>query len=131
MARRNTRSNRRNITPVYSSGRDYLPIANNLLLPRFPIHNLRNISPIVFEDFRRYNPAPVRRSPLRTSGRSAVIKNQVRPGGLSLRSSFVDPNRVMICVRRQIRREVLHAKGYSGRNGSRTYKKSSFHHVAC
>lgn len=44
---------------------------------------------------------------------------------------FVRPQKVLICVRRKIRREVLHAKGVAGRRGLRRPKYNWYSQVSC
>lgn len=45
--------------------------------------------------------------------------------------SFVAPRRVLVCVRRQIRREVLHAFRKTGRSGQRSPRLTQWSGVHC
>lgn len=49
------------------------------------------------------------------------------PVGIGFRS----PARVLVCVRRKIRREVLHARGVAGSKGIRKRRISEFTSVSC
>jgi len=45
--------------------------------------------------------------------------------------SFVAPKRVLTCVRRSIRKQVIFATGYSGRNGAKKYSRNSASQISC
>lgn len=49
------------------------------------------------------------------------------PAGIA----FQNPSRVLICVRRNIRREVLHARGVAGRSGLRPPRRSWSSGISC
>lgn len=101
------------------------------------------------EDRRRWNPegeeAPAKSfDQPRHRLRAVLPSRQSRPassysfgyGGYSSASApvgigFVRPSRVLVCVRRKIRREVIHANGYSGLNGFRKYRRSSYSGITC
>lgn len=108
---------------------------------KFGFTNLRT-----FEDRRTFHPEGPIRPALRFSGvparlrlrrsltrRSRPQKNfsGLRPeSGRSL-VAFRDPDRVLICVRRKMRREVLFAKRKTGRGGQKPPKYSWFSKVTC
>lgn len=45
--------------------------------------------------------------------------------------SFNVPGRVMVCVRRKIRREVLHALGRAGKGGGKKRRRNEWSNVKC
>lgn len=45
--------------------------------------------------------------------------------------AFEQPSKVLICVRRQIRKEVLHALNKSGKSGQRSPRRNYFSEISC
>lgn len=97
--------------------RDYIPIARHRLLS-VPVVRLRRLDLRAFEDRRHWSPmSPVRFSWPRRIKRLGAVKavlheeprGHLKSSLSSLRMSFVAPKRVLVCVRRKQRREVLHA----------------------
>lgn len=76
---------------------------------------------LTFDDRRFYNPDP---SPRRLDGRRATFALSYAPRPLRPSDpltdplKWVDPRRVMRCVRRKMRKEVLHALHIRGGSGS-------------
>lgn len=123
--------------------RDYPQIANRRLLARAnPRHFLdRHLQ--LYEDRRLWHPlgalAPARsysrtRHALRTVPQPN--RNSTRAQPQKLRSisfmpretiAFANPDRVLICARRQRRKQVLHAKKKVGRGASRRRPKFNFY----
>lgn len=122
-------------------------IANRLELARvrLPRRNLQ-----LLEDRRLFSPVTVR--PVSTLRRDAVVRTRpvivaappvVASPSRSRRSTksgldivpsrvrFGAPRRVLICVRRRRRREVLHAKGVAGRRGLRRPRRNFWSEVSC
>lgn len=64
-------------------------------------------------------------SPDRYSARH--LAQSMPPAGIS----FKTPRRVVMCVRRRIRREVLHALSQAGRGGQRSPRWTEWSHVNC
>lgn len=127
-SRSSTPSHTRPSTVYRQLGRDIVktsPIAR----PRLP--RLRTVDLRVFEDRRLNTPVQHNIRPAFSAPRSAsrlVVKNvnnsprpdPFRPafrGTIPHQIGFVEPKRVVICVRRQRRREVLHALRVAGRGG--------------
>lgn len=100
-------------------------------------HNFRPSSLSLFEDRRQFHPEgsarPARsfassRHRLRLLG--VPVARAVRPSGsrydfssrrfvpLPYRIGFENPTRILLCVRRRVRREVLHALGVAGIGGA-------------
>lgn len=84
------------------------------------------------QDWRRYDPEPVTsRSAKTTVGTNARIRaSGSARGKMSVPKSlgFVAPQKVVVCVRRKTRKEVLHALGYTGRG--RGGGKKRFNHYS-
>lgn len=101
--------------------------------------------PFPVTDRRIFNPEKrFSRPAVRFSGRPArVIAPQARKArlarsrgfsspfftGASL--AFANPRSVAVCVRRGVRREVLHAKGVAGSRGLRRPKRNHFSSIRC
>lgn len=125
--------------------RDTFDIANNrtgdlarLLLPRpTPFRDLS-----VYEDRRVYHPDPVRPAAGFLGQRHRLVLPQVtkKPVGNGQRASFfqnrnrisfASPSSVLICVRRERRKEVLHALGKAGKRGQRKPRQSAYSDISC
>lgn len=132
------------------SARRLLPLS---LSPLFT-HNLLDSSPSkeylgLYEDRRQWHPvgssAPARsfdRSRHRLTVVDRPIRHKVRsfrgfnaPRALSSQTkaalAFSGPSRVLVCVRRQIRREVMHARGLAGQIGFRRPRRTWLSEISC
>jgi len=88
------------------------PIASPLGLHPTPLR--REV--LTLEDRRRYNPN--RQHAPAAAARSGDRRlTPVPPPGALSRINFAKPNNVAICVRRKIRKEVIHAKRIAGKRG--------------
>lgn len=101
---------------------------------------------LVFEDRRQWHPEGATR-PARSfsSPRHRLVahsrstqKNPDRfasvrafPASTFSTVAFAAPSRVLICVRRQIRREVMHAMGHAGKVGQRRPRYSEYSSISC
>lgn len=106
-------------------------ITANLWLPRViqvpPRSSLK-----IYEDRRIYHPARAR--PVRTKRRVASIRASRLTSLYSPpinKIEFTQPKQVLICVRRQRRREILHALGKAGQKGQRKPKRNFWSEVSC
>lgn len=45
--------------------------------------------------------------------------------------AFQTPQKVLVCVRRKIRKEVLHALGHSGKSGQKRPRRSAYSDIHC
>lgn len=86
------------------------------------------------EDRRRYNPtktvAPprsIRRDQARLTHRQTRNYSPFKNDPIK----FADPTRVAICARREIRREVLHAKRIAGRSGLKKPRRNYWSSISC
>lgn len=83
----------------------------------------RRLRPVVFalprsgrvlreiEDRRRYSPSPWIVATAREPARVVVDRSRYSP---FIANRFAQPERVLVCARRQIRKEVIHARGVAG-----------------
>lgn len=129
--------------------RDNTPIANPRLPPSWP-SSPRVTSPIdarqelqrlrfrelmgQTEDRRRWHPEGPRRPAASFSKPRHRLKALApkRPVlGVPNAIGFANPTNVLVCVRRKIRKEVMHALGKAGRGGQRRPKFNFFSKVRC
>lgn len=143
MAHSNRRRNKNN---EYNFERETNDFTNQRLLKNYSYKNLRREPLRVYEDRREYHPQGSQR-PARsfraTNHRLRVVGIPVlrakRPEGarynfhketwdpLPYRIGFVKPDRILICVRRKIRREVLNAMFGGGLGAaSKLFKKPKY-----
>lgn len=123
------------------TGRDVSTIANvnpysvlsalSRTLPRLP-------APLsLLEDRRSFHPARSARPAfaLRRDAARLVAREPARRPGRQTKATiaFADPKRVVICMRRGVRKEVMFALGRTGRGGKRNRRprRSSFSSVSC
>lgn len=115
-----------------------------LLSKYYPVHRrssyLRSI-----EDRRYFYPERFSEPARSTSSQNHRLKVYVPPAPASqwigkptysyaappVRVGFMNPSRVMVCVRRAQRKEVLFALGRSGRNGQKRHRMSDYSDVHC
>lgn len=128
--------------------RDTSAIANRRLPP---LSNLtRGLSPLLaIEDRRTWHPEGAQR-PARSFNQSQhrllvpavpTRRPQSRPGRVGsgypkLRSpspvvAFGAPEKVLVCVRRKQREEVLHAKRKTGKSGQKRPRRSWYSRISC
>lgn len=101
MARKRAKNNLgRDISRIARANYTALPLSKSSLLP--------------IEDNRRFSPEPSRparafnqlRAPLKV-----VLSPRKRP---TFNQVFADPLRTIVCIRRKVRKEVMHASGAAG-----------------
>lgn len=137
MAKKKSKSNKktynRRVTPANASRR--LP---SYTLPPRSISLLR-----LTEDRRNWNPEGVT-SPARSFSAprhrltlpKKPIKNAYKKFSPPIFShpstiAFKNPDSVLVCVRRRIRKEVLHAKRQTGKTGQRSPRMSDYSSISC
>lgn len=107
-------------------------------VPRYMPRLLSPLSYAPVEDRRVFHPAgPVNR-PVFSSPRSAarVVARQ-RPSSPYFPSqtkailTFDVPNRVSICVKRKVRKQVLHAVNKAGKRGQRKPRRNFWSSISC
>lgn len=88
----------------------------------------------LYEDRRRFHPSGVKAPAYalpRSSSRLVVVDYPGRPGRQTKATvSFKKPRDVTICVRREERKQVLHAKGVAG-GRVRPPRRSEYSDVSC
>lgn len=107
-----------------TSLQDFVPSKNLNLLSLIsdltkPVTLARNVLQEV-EDLRRFKPSQGAQSFARVTGQKAITKTNVFDDVHST-LQFVQPKNVVVCVRRAMRRQVLHALGYTGKPN--TYRR--------
>lgn len=94
----------------------------------------------LYEDRRTWHPQRAFRPATSFIGRTQLKISPQRPARrgfsklsvpLSPNVSFVRPDKVLVCVRRHIRREVIHALNHAGRGGQRKPRPSHYSSVHC
>lgn len=132
------RSRRRDTNAISTGSRRPVPFGNVISpLSRVPL--------IVYEDRRSFNPegfsAPARSF---NTSRHRLDVPRVRKASPSVRKSlrsfspslpiavgFKVPSKVLICVRRKVRKQVLHALKKTGRRGQRSPRFSDYSRIHC
>lgn len=123
MARKNRRNNRSRSASI--NGREVkiftnhrLPQIQKLLSP-IPTRQAVYRPPALasLPDNRRFYPRRFRhiRPTLTITGERARIKSTINPWSLHAIQKFELPKKVVTCVRRQTRKEIMHATGRAGR----------------
>lgn len=129
------------------SRREAIAFANKTLLPLlglpqgkpyFKSGRLFGLSDI--EDKRTWHPEGIWRSPRTVTGQASRIIRRVvpveKPVGVFRRGPFEmyfhrDFDRVVTCIRRKARREIMHALGHSGKKGQRSPRFNPDSMVKC
>lgn len=101
-----------------------------LLADRLRRRELERRRMLEVEDRRRFHPSRKFRSAASFSRPHHVLKVK-SSRALSARVAFSAPKKVLVCVRRKRRKEVLHAKRVAGRGGLRRPRRSWFSDVSC
>lgn len=136
MARRRRHTNQ----TTHTLKRDVLTIASDpaSLLQRAlspvlsPIEIIVPRSADLSDDWRNWVPEPRTRRPQTFSGQSPTIKTSRRATPFGYTDHFAAPTAVVQCVRRNQRREVLHALNKAGRRGKKgPYRRSIWSDVKC
>lgn len=114
-------------------GRRGTSSTSNLGLPTFSPFTVLLGQLDLFEDRRLFNPelAPPARSTNRSRHRLVIPRSTRSRGKLPQFVGFDVPEKVLICVRRKIRGEVLHAKKKTGRRGQKKPRRGYYSSVSC
>lgn len=116
--------------------RDTFDIANEPLLPRpLVVPAVPVALPVLeLEDRRRFNPtktiappASIRRDQARLTHRQTRKYRPFKTDPVA----FTDPMRVSLCVRREQRKQVLHAKKIAGRGGLKKPRRNFWSSISC
>lgn len=130
MARRRSRN---------TEDRDTSDIASLLAPPALPLEPLHEVlAPLrELEDLRSYHPEAEHRRPraadLRSSSDVVLRPRQVTKKTRSNRDvfGFRVPEKVLVCARRQERREVLHALRRTRSGAGARRRRSRYSHLSC
>lgn len=131
MARRRERDTSSSITSRQNS---YVPLSR-LLRPHVTFPSFGSLSRrlLDFEDRRSFHPARTNRPVVSRVGRSRIgVARSLLPD-VPAAVRFVNPRNVIVCVRRKMRKEVLHAlKKTGGRGGkNRRPRRNSLSNIHC
>lgn len=118
----------KNNTTSYSQGRGTprtanlrLPLAYQQFFPRPQVFAFQPSLPFTeIEDRRVFHPSGPVRPALNKNGRQHTLKASGAPALFSPRVGFEDAQRVLVCVRRKTRKEVLHARRKTGKKGQKS-----------
>lgn len=119
------------------SGRDASAIARGAqLLDVMAVPRLSDLTPILpqIEDRRAYNPTRSTARPgsvSRDAARLTLRQSRVKSAQTKAPLSFANPDKVALCARRSIRREVLHAKRIAGRSGLKRPRRNYWSSISC
>lgn len=101
--------------------------------PRLSPQTLREL-----QDLRRFDPtastrpaSSVRRDQARLTQPVRRAKKPTKPAPLWSQPQFAVPKKVAICVRRQTRKEVLHAKKVAGKSGLKKPRRNMWSKIRC
>lgn len=99
------------------------------VMPVQSVVSVSRVTPLrMLEDRRQWSPDTRMLRPVMSTVRSA--KRIVTGQSLTAPLRFADPRRVVVCVRRAIRREIMHAKGYAGSRVRRP-KRTPWSSISC
>ena len=138
MARRNR--NRRRVASA--NAKRSLPSSYRDTLPRSTVFDVKN-QLFLFEDRRSFNPESIY-APARSFSKTrhrliiprvAKAPARGRPKQLELfppaHIGFRAPEKVLICVRRKMRKEVMFATGKAGKAGQKKPRRNEYSEVHC
>jgi len=120
-------------------GRDVSNHIASGTLPRISIRPLRPLGPIVptlpqilteLEDRRFYRPDRSVRGPASVQRKDTRLVTLPSPSKLAA-YGFANPSRVAMCVRRKVRKEVIHAIRVAGKRGLKRPKRNFWSNVKC
>lgn len=100
-------------------------------LPFRPLAPKRPAPLVAFEDRRQWHPERWGRPVLGLKRAATRVVVAPRSGPtLTSRIAFADPRKVFVCLRRKIRREVIHALGKGG-GGNKAPKRKPTSNIEC
>lgn len=110
-----------------------LPSLVGVSSPRRPVFRTQmELFPV--EDRRTFHPDRHLRSARTTSGRSFMLRSQLPvhvPAFAPARQSFDRSSRIVVCVRRQIRKQVMFATRKAGRSGQKRPVRNFMSSISC
>lgn len=115
-----------------SIARRSLPLSDFNLIDKWRKDRLSPLTEV--EDRRRFHPMREMRNPRTIVGTSSQIRpvsERAHASSAMTDVGFIDPARVLVCARRRMRREVLHARGIAGGTGFRSPRFNFWSNVSC
>lgn len=121
------------------TGRDVNTFSSHRYGPAVPRFTPRLVSPQIatFEDRRTYHPAGPNRPAFSLPRSASRLVVRQKPSSKFWPSqtkgivTFAVPKNVSICVKRSVRKQVLHALGKAGKSGMAPRRRSAFSSVSC
>lgn len=133
MARRSGRSSRRRVVITPTLPKKVLP--NPTIYrpaPLRPAPLTYSIPLTVIEDRRQFHPSPGRSPRLVTGAANHTLKAKTTRAFIPPTQVMFDaPSKVLVCVRRKVRRGVLHALKKTGKGGMRKPRRNFWSSVSC
>lgn len=103
---------------------------NPLNAPRPIFRTQMELFPV--EDLRRYHPEGKPRSLVDIAGRKHGLKSARRTDPFdAFRIAFQRPERLLVCIRRHVRKEVMFAKKHAGKSGQRKPRRTYYSSISC
>lgn len=138
------RSSRQRRAPSFSARRSLpLPVRRSSLVSPLYRPNFRPLTltnPHVFLERKSYNTFPISKSLFSRRNLSRSAPAGARPGSQKVRKTarYVNPTfsvgeirRAVICAKRGVRKEVMHALGHAGGSGQRSPRFNRSSSVRC
>lgn len=113
------------LSSLLSTALPPLPPVTDVISALTPLGEVEDLRRFAFDAYER---------PLKTFAGTLPGFGPVKPSDfVSYTGRFREPKKVLVCVRRRARREVLHALGYAGRRGSggRPRRRNSETYIKC
>lgn len=140
-----SRSKREGRSLTQNTGRETHSFTNQRLpLDKYGYFKKQAFPLSEIEDRRRFHPEGSRRPattfrslPARLKVRNLPLQKGTPYTGQQISEfptyqlGFINPSRVLVCVRRSVRKQVLFATGFSGRNGGRRYRLTENSRISC
>lgn len=131
-----SKNSRGRVTSANANSSPYYKIQPELPLGPPSRNPFNPVNIRLVEDRRTFHPrGPVRPAAMVTTPnhrlRSRTSRNMRNPYAVAHSLAFQAPEQVLVCVRRQRRKEVLHALGKAGGTGQKRPRRSFFSTISC
>nr|QJB21673.1 MAG: hypothetical protein [Microvirus sp.] len=123
--RRVVRNNAKRSLPTYSPPQYQFDLEDYLIGDRRRFHPDQDDAPAATLDSRPH------RLVVRPSHKSPPARRQLIQDNIPQHVSFDTPEKVLVCVRRTRRKEVLHALRKTGKAGQKAPRRSAFSEIHC
>lgn len=127
---------RRRSSLRYPGGRDILKSLSLAPLPRrISVRSTKQLmldnARLLGQDNRAFTPTRMIRPAQTVTGRIALTGVSRKRPLNRLKVRFALPRETTICVRRGVRKEVLHAYRKTGKNGGKHYRRNFYSNISC